>query len=135
MLVFGTTGALAQWVPSVRLVVVRLNYVMDPETSSLDLASTLVHEGAHAWLDGLGFGYEPPRRARIEAICFRSEIAFARRLTDPKNLISRAERQLARDPSYWTNVAFRQRTLGNLNALGLPRWLTNLLDRLTRHAA
>jgi hypothetical protein len=135
VLVFDTTGALAQWVASIRLVVVHLNYVMDPETSSFDLASTLVHEGAHAWLDGLGFSYEPACRARIEAICFRSEISFARRNSDSADLIARAERQLARDPSYWTPAAFRHRSLGELNALGLPRWFTKLLDRMTRDAA
>jgi hypothetical protein len=91
-----------------------------------------VHEGTHAWLDRLGFGYEPARRARIEAICFRAEIAFARRLADPEDVIDRAQRQLTHDPSYWTDGAFRRRTLGDLTTLGLPRWLVALLDRLTR---
>jgi hypothetical protein len=126
--VFGTTGALAEWVSSARLVVLEESYVRDPRTSAAAIASTLVHEATHARLDRLGLRYTPDRRVRIEAICFRSELAFARRLPEPGNLIAEAERQLTRDPAYWTDEAFRQRMISEGQKLGIPHWLLRILD-------
>ena len=135
ILVFGTVGALAQWVQTERLIVIRQTYVANPKSSIAELAATLVHEGTHAWLSRLGFGYEPTRRTRIEAVCFRSEMAFARHLPDPGGIVQQAERQLARDPSYWATSAFRDRTLEELRILGVPRWLVRLLGLASRGRA
>src|SRR5262245_31943922 len=49
--IFDTVGALGTWVPSVRLIKLRQTYVSTDGTSPAELASTLVHEGTHAWLD------------------------------------------------------------------------------------
>lgn len=133
VLVFGSRGYLGTWVPGARLVVLKEAYAASVSTSPEDLASTLVHEGAHAWLDSRGFQYTADCRVRIEAICFRSELAFARRLPNPRDLIGRAERQLARDPEYWTDGEFRQRAASRLRELGVPAWLVRLMGWLAGH--
>ena len=133
--VFLTAGALAEWESGARLVVLDERHVLDPQTSAARLASTLVHEATHARLDRLGFRYAAERRARIEGICFRREIAFARRLPEPGDLVPTAERQLTREPEYWTDQAFRERTAAELERLGVPSWLVRILERMSRRWA
>lgn len=130
ILIIGAAGPLARWHSTTRLVVVQQSFVSRDETSVAMLAATLVHEGAHAWLTRLGFDYAPELRERIEAVCFRSEITFARRLPEPADLIARAERQLARDPEFWTPEAFRSRQLGELEELRVPRWIVSVIGRI-----
>src|SRR2546427_9194317 len=78
-----------------------------PQTSAARLASTLVHEATHARLDRLGFRYAAERRARIEGICFRREIAFrseehTSELQSQSNLVCRLllEKKKKRKKSY-----------------------------------
>jgi hypothetical protein len=106
ILVVSLPGARGAWILGARLVTLELQYVTAPSTSAEEVASTLVHEGTHAWLDRFGFGYDEPRRARIEAICYRAQLAFARKLPDPGGLVELAQRQLARDPGDWSDDAF-----------------------------
>ena len=135
ILVFGTVGALAYWVQGARLIVIQWTYAAAADTSPAALASILVHEGAHAWLDRLGFGWQEDRRKRIEAICSRSQIAFARRLPDPGDLIEHAERQLALESSHFTDDAFRKQDLSELRELGVPGWLVRFLRLVSRAPA
>jgi hypothetical protein len=51
-------------------------YVADPATSIEQIACTIVHEATHAWLERYGIGYKEEQRAKIEAICFRRELAL-----------------------------------------------------------
>ncbi|MGH6814259.1 MAG: hypothetical protein ACREC6_00985, partial [Hyphomicrobiaceae bacterium] len=44
------------------------------------LATIIVHEATHARLRRYGIGYDERLRFRVEAACFRREIAFAARL-------------------------------------------------------
>jgi hypothetical protein len=126
ILVFGLPGAWGTWILGERLVVLDQRYVTAPETSAEAVASTLVHEGTHAWLDRLGFGYEEAHRARVEAICHRAQLAFARRLPDPGGLVELAQRQLARDPADWSDAAFERNYEEGLRELGVPGWLVRL---------
>jgi hypothetical protein len=132
VLVFQAAPDLAEWHRGARLIVLEESYVRDPQTSSADVASTLVHEATHAHLDRLGFRYTAKRRARIEAVCFRRERAFARRLPEPGDLVAAAERQLARDPSYFTPEAYRQRVAAELVKRGVPSWMVRTMERLSR---
>jgi hypothetical protein len=132
---FGSVGALGSWHAETRILQLRLNYVIDTRTPVVEIASILVHEGTHARLRRLGFGYGERERARIEHVCFRAEIAFARRLPDAGDVIARAERQIARDPIIWTDAGRRAGYAGDLQALGVPRWLARLLSRLARSPA
>jgi hypothetical protein len=131
---FGTTGDLAYWLSSLGLVVMQESFVRSSDTSVPLLASTLIHESCHAWLDRLGFDYTLERRPRIEAICARSEIAFAKHLPEAnrKTILDRAEKLLAMHPSAWSPDAFRARKLAHLQTLDVPRWLIACLDFVTR---
>ncbi len=127
MLVTRTAGNRAEWVSAARLVRLSDSHVGAPSTSSLEIASMLVHEGAHAWMDRLGIPYTEANRARIEAVCFRSELAFLRRVPGAEDLMAVAERQMTRDPGYWTDAAFTARRVAYLAGLGFPAWLIGLL--------
>lgn len=130
--VWTTAGARGEWHPRARLVVLEETQVCDEGTFPRDIASTLVHESTHARLDAKGFAYSGERRARIENVCFRRQLAFARRLPEPGDLIDQAERQLRRPPSDFTKEVWRQRSLAKLISLGVPRWLAHAVERISR---
>jgi len=127
-----TAGALGEWHRETRLVVLEETYVNHADTSARDIASTLVHESTHARLDAKGFAYSPERRHRIENVCFRRQLAFARRLSEPGSLIGRTERQLQRPPDDFTHQAWRQRVVAKLIELGVARWLAHAIEWVTR---
>jgi hypothetical protein len=124
--------ALGQWESAVRLVGVNQDWIMAPATQPEDIALTLVHESTHAWLAKLGIEYAEPVRARVEAICFKAELRVAARLPNSERLIATLNRQLARDPAYWTTEAFRKRAYEQLRSLGFPRWVISALKQLAR---
>src|SRR5262249_24116355 len=130
--VFGTAGVLAEWWRDERLVVLRDEYVSDPATLAVHLASTLVHEATHAWLERLGLEYTKDRRARIESICFRRQLRFTRRVPGGGEFIHTLEQQLARDPEYLTDDAFKRRLIEELQRLGVPVWVISTMDRWGR---
>jgi len=120
--VFGTHGGTyAEWDRDAKMVMLHPEYVSAPVTSTLHLASVLVHEATHAWLENLGFHYALERRRRIEAICFKRQLRFAKHAGGGSELISEIERQLAREPEYLSNEAFRERALNEIERLGMPR--------------
>jgi hypothetical protein len=84
---------------------VQFEYVAAVQTSPLQLAMTLVHEGTHARLLRAGFSYEEPMRRRVESLCVLSEILLARRIPDADADIAGAERRLQRSDEYWTDAA------------------------------
>ncbi len=111
-----------------RLVLLQHAYVASSETTAVEVATTIVHEGAHAWLDSLGFTYAEAARARIERACIRNEAAFLRRLPDSDGLVAAAELRMNPDPAFYTDAAFLERRRRHLRGLGLPRWAIALLD-------
>ena len=133
--VWATAGARGEWHRETRLVVLEETHVNAENTSARDIASTLVHESTHARLEAKGFAYSPERRARIEKVCFRRQLAFARRLSEPGDLVGQAERQLQRPPGDFTDQAWRQRAVGKLISLGVARWLAHAIEWVTRRRA
>ena len=133
--VWVTAGSRGEWHRETRLVVLEETYVHHERTSARDIASTLVHESTHARLEAKGFAYSPELRERIEKVCFRRQLAFARRLSEPGDLVGQAERQLQRPPDYFTREAWRQRAVVKLIELGLPRWLAQAIDWVARRRA
>lgn len=123
ILVEGAVGSLGEWLPGIRLVRVKEAFVQADRTSIADIASTLAHEGTHAQLWRRGFRYPEDMRARIEAVCVRSQIRFLRRLPDAADTIQRAGQGLSIAPEYWTNESFGHRKIENLIALEAPKWL------------
>jgi hypothetical protein len=130
--VFGTAGVYAEWWRDERLIVMQPEYISDPATSPADVAATLVHEATHAWLERVGFQYTTQRRARLESICFRRELRFARRVPDAGDLVARLEQQLTCDPEYLTDEAFRERAVAELQRLGVPNWLFRMMEGCSR---
>jgi hypothetical protein len=105
-------------------------YVADPATSIEQIACTIVHEATHARLERYGIGYKEELRARIEAICFRRELAFAARLPDSAELqqgIARCLEWYPANPDQFSDAHFQERhTAGGIDAmryLGTPGWL------------
>jgi hypothetical protein len=79
LLVINGMSALASASVRQRVCRVQHDYVLDQDTSDLRLASTLVHEGAHAHIFRRGVGYRPDLRKRVEDVCVSAEFAFLRR--------------------------------------------------------
>jgi hypothetical protein len=105
-------------------------YVADPATTVEQIASTIVHETTHARLERYGIGYKQELRARIEAICFRRELAFAARLPDSAELqqgIARCLEWYQANPDQFSDAHFQEdHTAGGIEALrylGTPDWL------------
>jgi hypothetical protein len=131
ILVLGTTGALAEWHGDARLIRVSEQHAADEAVSDLQLAATLVHETTHAWLEHYGIraryrdGVE--RRARVEAVCYRSEAAFLRRTPDgevlARDLECLAAWALEEPESKWSKEAANGRRADALRELGVPEWL------------
>lgn len=100
------------------------------ETSAPELiASTIVHEATHARLDRMGFGYEEAIRERVEHLCLRREVAFAKKV--PGGIEGQwAEASLN---ALWdlSDEGFAQRRDEDYRAVflrnGTPRWLVNFI--------
>jgi hypothetical protein len=97
------------------------------KASTQAIASLIVHEATHGYPCLLKMGYSEELRYRIERICIRQELVFARRLPDNKSLCENLERSLKRDASFWSNSEYAKRRPGQelaaLKAAGIPGWL------------
>jgi hypothetical protein len=139
----GTTHNRAECLAAASMCVLQFEYIANPSTSPVSIAMTLVHEGTHARLLRLGFGYEESRRRRLERLCVLTEILFAKRVPGAAAEIQQTEGQLARDDEFWSNAAFRRRALAHLENLGwegkigfqIARWGLALKRFFTRRAA
>jgi hypothetical protein len=124
-----TTGA-AQFNSALRACMIDERFVLADTTDTTLIAAVIVHEATHARLWRCGFGYDEDERQRIEAICIRRELAFARRLPDGQRLREFAQEALAISPRYWTNKASDDRHVeGSVEALRYLgwSWLTPIL--------
>ena len=138
--VFDETGPLGAWMEGPRLIRLNEAFIAAPDTSIAEVASTIVHETTHAWLEARGFAYQADRRRRIEAICFRAGAAFARRLPDGAALATdyeeRAAGVLAQSDRDWSDAAFLERGSARLRALYVPEWFVQwYVRRWNRRAA
>ena len=118
---------------------IRLSPMTFRDSSATDLASTIVHEAAHAWLTALGFESRPDRRHRIEAVCYRAQAAFARRVPDERELAELYEGcalvALADGPQAFSDQARRELDLSALADLGAPKWIVRLLQPRDRRGS
>ena len=126
-------GDLANFNESADACELDVRFVLDAEPSPETVASIIVHEATHARLWHRGIGYEAHLRSRVEAVCFRRELAFAKKLPNGKPLRKRAERMLdlCASNDFWTNTAFKERHVeGAIEAaryVGLPVSIANIL--------
>jgi hypothetical protein len=133
-------GALGRYVHTLRACELDERFVLADSSLPEVIAATIVHEATHARLCRCGIGYDEIVRSRVEAVCFRRELAFARKLPNGEHVRERALAYLAMPGSTWTDTASCDRDLEGsvqtLRHLGWPDWLLRLLlaVRLRRHS-
>jgi hypothetical protein len=125
---------LAHYDRSLKACVLDERFVADSATGLEQIASAIVHEATHARLERCGIAYNENRRARIEAICFRRELALAARLPDGAELQGDIAQYLDRyqnNPEYFRDVHWRERIskgqIETLRYLKAPEWLIRAL--------
>jgi hypothetical protein len=133
--VFACARAAAEWHQSLRLVVIDGDFLERETTTPILVATTLAHEATHAWLDHLGIRYDEDKRARIEAICARAELACVRQMPQPEGAIERAIATLQLDPDSWSSDNMRAAYVGALIDRGIPSLIANGLAWLARRRA
>lgn len=127
--------SLGEYRHSLRACILDERYVADPATTVEQIASTIVHEATHARLERCGIEYEEQRRARIEGICFRRELAFAVRLPDSAELqegIARCLEWYHANPEQFSDAHFQEaHAAGGIEALrylGSPDWIIRAIS-------
>ena len=95
-------GPLGQYQRELKLCVLDQRYVLAEDTTPDLIAAVIVHEATHARLERCGIGYDEPLRGRVEAVCFRRELAFANKLPNGSGAQQRAKRYL----EYYTPEKF-----------------------------
>jgi hypothetical protein len=135
--IFLLPDGLAEYKHSLKACVLDERFVADPATSVEQIASAIVHEATHARLERYGIGYDEDQRARIEAICFRRELAFAVLLPDSSKLQQDIAGYLERypaNPDYFRDAPTIERhTNGEIEMLrhiGAPNWLIRTMLNL-----
>jgi hypothetical protein len=133
MVTLATSSALAHFDLRLRACVLSEEFVGSDDSRPEMIAATIVHEATHARLHTCGISNKEPLRTRIEAACFRREIAFAAKLPNGELVRNQAERCLAfyADPAYWTDAAFEKRypeeLLASARRHDIPEWLVRML--------
>lgn len=115
--VFTVQPYCAEWLDELQTCVIDREYICRADVSPAEVASTIVHEATHARLNRAKIKYSQDIRVRVERICFRSEVAFSKRLPDGEQLVKDAEARLQMPENYWTNAEFQQRRLDVLAEL------------------
>jgi hypothetical protein len=130
--IFGDPTAHGYWHQELQMCELQEEFVCAETTSVAQIACALVHEATHARLMRLGFGYDEPKRLRIEHICLDSERAFARRLPDGLELLKEIEETKSfYGAAHFSDAGRREATLEGLRMLGVPKWIVWLVMKLT----
>jgi hypothetical protein len=118
------------------------NYVASRKSCDIDprftlsyspelLASVIVHEATHGVLHRRNIGYNEALGERVEKVCVRQQLAFARKLPDGAAARETAEEALTLPPETWSDLSFRNRhregALATAPYLGIPLWLVRAL--------
>ena len=139
VIVFDIPGTQGSWLQAVRLVRLSEKHVLGADTAPEHIAATIAHEVAHAWLISRGIKYSPDQRHRVEAFCYRSEAALARRLPGCEKLAeyyeATASRTVANGPAPWSKERRIERDLRALEGLGVPGWMRSLLRRTAQRGS
>jgi hypothetical protein len=121
-------------------------YLLKEEMTLDRIASTIVHEAAHARLERWGIIYEEGNRYRIEAICLRRELNFLTKLPNSEHLqeeIAHTLEWYATKQDYFSDRNHRelddQGAPDTLRYLGAPNWIIRcamwLIRRRRAHAS
>lgn len=119
-----------QFASEIRTCLIRSGYVR--QNSAEAVATTLVHEAAHARLHRLGVGYGPRLRGRVEEACVKEQIAFAELLGNSEVLSQLA---MTLEGSLGDPIHRYDDNIAALRHLGVPEWLLQLWPRRLPPAA
>jgi hypothetical protein len=111
--------------------------VMASENASIEwIAAAIVHEATHARLEKWGIRYDEAARHRVERICARRELDFARHLSGVDTLHEeitwRLDLHNEEDASYTDQNMWQKIDQGHaeiLRHLGMPEWIIALVFR------
>jgi hypothetical protein len=119
----------AAFVPELRRCLVDPRYIRS--CSPEFLASAIVHEATHGALIRRNIGYSEELRHRVEKVCMRQELAFARKIPHGQELRQTIERSLERAPEFWADEVVSKRTrkgeVEMARYAGIPNWLVTAL--------
>ena len=123
ILVGPLVGASGRWYRRPRLVGLDEGFVSDPRFCIEQVASTVVHELTHARIDAAGIPWNDSNRIRIERVCTRRELAFARSLPPGEAgayVIEQIEDHLERAEELWSDEASDGHARSDLKKMGVP---------------
>jgi hypothetical protein len=126
----------AGYLHSLQACVLDERFVLSEKTSIEDIALTMIHEATHGRIERCGIGYEEKLRSRIEAVCFRRQIAFARKLPNGTHLEDKFAQRLEYytvNPDYFSNLNIDKREIEGraegFRYLGAPDWIIRVILR------
>lgn len=134
-----TPGVAARFKFGIRTCELDERFVLAETSSPEAIAAVIVHEATHARLEHRGIGYDERIRGRVEGVCARRELAFAKLLPDGEQAREAAEARLALPLATWTDAAGLERNLqASLEILrdrGAPSWMIRWAERRGRGKA
>jgi len=100
------------------------------------IASTIIHEAAHAHPCLRKFGYSDAIRRRVEGVCIRRQLAFAQRLSDGTRVREQAERLLRLPSAFWSEESRQKAQVeaarSYLTEQSVPQWMVTSIFFITR---
>lgn len=104
----------AEYDPSIEACVISPDRFTGHYRRKEDFALTIIHEATHARLDKLGVGYDETIRGRVEAICHRRELFFAKLLGDEQAIYTAS--YYLKNPLPYGDVDVRSRRIAQLRS-------------------
>lgn len=120
--------AVGEFFPPLKLCCLDEKHVSKESTLAEEIASTLVHETAHAHLYALGIGYPISQHVRIEKLCHRRELWFGKRIGS-EAVCERAKDYLQQPDSFWAPECQKTRWLDALKQYEI----SGCVGRLFKH--
>jgi hypothetical protein len=120
--------------PDTRICLVELTFVVNPEFTPTQVASTILHEAMHARLDNAGVRLETISTAKQERFCRRAEVEFGMLAPDGAPVVERALASLASAddevaPTIDWELAGRRVADADLAAMSAPEWMKRAIAR------
>jgi hypothetical protein len=113
------------YIPFANACLLDLQYLT--RNSPTSVAAALVHEATHARISLCGIRASEVGLERIERACVKAEIAFLSHVPGAQEIREGCERLLQSDQSWWRGDDQLRRQLSELQAGGVPNWLTRLV--------
>jgi hypothetical protein len=119
-------------VDRLRLCVLGADYVRSADSTTAEIASTIVHEATHARLRRFSYDGNEPLRYRLEGLCTRAQLDFLARVPGEHSIVSHLEERFAQPAAFWSDEEIRSRRMDATRALlhrvpeplaALARWI------------